>query len=200
MSALDKHQKTLADQMSAQNLAQSADAIKMATMSDMFAKHMALMEALNKKCDAQGSAIVENRKILQEKIKTFEGEIVNELKQATQYLDLKAYDASIEKVEKDITHFFKELGQLRTDFEDQSGDLKNWREKLAGDMQIFYNEYDDKIKEGSVTDEERQLFKEAIRDLNNLADTNSANIKLIAKELTDSQETIATFNEKVTQI
>lgn len=67
-------------------------------------------------------------------------------------------------------------------------------------MQIFYNEYDDKIKEGSVTDEERQLFKEAIRDLNNLADTNSANIKLIAKELTDSQETIATFNEKVTQI
>lgn len=52
MSALDKHQKTLADQMSAQNLAQSADAIKMATMSDMFAKHMALMEALNKKCDA----------------------------------------------------------------------------------------------------------------------------------------------------
>lgn len=67
-------------------------------------------------------------------------------------------------------------------------------------MQIFYNEYDDKIKEGSVTEEERQLFKEAIRDLNNLVDTNSSNIKLIAKELTDSQETIATFNEKVTQI
>ena len=60
--------------------------------------------------------IIENRKVLTEKISTFEQEIVDELKKATSYLDLKAYDASIEKVEKDVNHFYTELSQLRTDF------------------------------------------------------------------------------------
>lgn len=41
-----------------------------------------------------------------------------ELKKATQYLDLKAYDQSIEKVEKDLTAFFSDLGVLRRDFEE----------------------------------------------------------------------------------
>ena len=56
--------------------------------------------------------------MLTEKIKIFEGEIVAELAKATEYLDLKAYDASIEKVEKDVTHFFEELGTLKTDLKD----------------------------------------------------------------------------------
>ena len=43
----------------------------MGTITDMFEKHMHLMEALNKKSDAQGTAIVENRKILQEKLAHF---------------------------------------------------------------------------------------------------------------------------------
>ena len=38
------------------------------------------------------------------------------VRKATQYLDLKAYDASIEKIEKDVNHFFTELGQLKNDF------------------------------------------------------------------------------------
>ena len=75
-----------------------------------------------------------------------------------------------------------------------------WREKLASDMQVFYNEYDDKIKENSVSDEERQLFKEAITDLNVIIDKNSENIKLIAREVTDSQETIGSFDSRVTQL
>ena len=75
-----------------------------------------------------------------------------------------------------------------------------WREKLAEDMQVFYNEYDDKIREASVSDEERQLFKEAIRDLNAIVDRNAENIKLIAKELTDTQETMASFNSTVTSL
>lgn len=69
-----------------------------------------------------------------------------------------------------MTHFFKELGTLRNDFEDQNSRLKLWREKLSGDMQVFYDEYDDKIREGSVTEEERQTFKDAIRDLNAIID------------------------------
>lgn len=67
-------------------------------------------------------------------------------------------------------------------------------------MQVFYNEYDDKIREASVTDEERQIFKEAIRDLNTIVDRNAENIKLIAKELNDTQETMATFNSTITSL
>jgi hypothetical protein len=37
-----------------------------------------------------------------EKLKTFEDEVISELRSATKYLDLKAYDASIEKIEKDV--------------------------------------------------------------------------------------------------
>ena len=40
--------------------------------------------------------------MMTEKLKTFEDEVVGELRSATKYLNLKAYDASIEKVEKDI--------------------------------------------------------------------------------------------------
>ena len=65
-------------------------------------------------------------------------------------------------------------------------------------MQVFYNEYDDKIKENSVSDEERELFKEAIKDLNVIIEKNSDNIKLIAREVTDSQETIGSFDSRVT--
>ena len=67
-------------------------------------------------------------------------------------------------------------------------------------MQVFYNEYDDKIREASVTDEERQIFKEAIRDLNTIVDRNAENIKLIAKELNDTQETMATFSSTITSL
>ena len=67
-------------------------------------------------------------------------------------------------------------------------------------MQVFYNEYDDKIREASVTDEERQIFKEAIRDLNTIVDRNAENIKLIAKELNDTQETMSTFNSTITSL
>jgi len=43
----------------------------MGALSEMGSKHIALMEALSRKCDAQGTAIVENRKILQEKLLAF---------------------------------------------------------------------------------------------------------------------------------
>ena len=47
--------------------------------------------------------------MLQEKIKIFVDEVTAELKNATKYFDLKSYDASIQKLEKDVTHFFTEL-------------------------------------------------------------------------------------------
>ena len=67
-------------------------------------------------------------------------------------------------------------------------------------MQVFYNEYDEKIRDGQVTEAERQLFKGAVKDLNALTDKNTENIKLLAGELSDSQETLGTFDSKVNQL
>jgi len=200
LNALDKHQKSMAEKLSALTLGQASDGVKMQQIQDMFDKHMALMEALNKKSDAQGAAIVENRKLLSEKIASFAEGVSEELRSATKYFDLKSYDASIEKIEKDVTHFFTELAQVRADVEQHNGQLAEWRKKLASDMQVFYDEYDDKIRESMVTEEERQLFKEAITDLNSMVERNSENIRLIAKELTDSQQTLGIFDSKVTSL
>ena len=65
-------------------------------------------------------------------------------------------------------------------------------------MQVFYEEYDTKINNATISDEERQSFRDAVQDLNNVADKNQENIKLIAKELTDTQETLASFENRVT--
>ena len=48
-----------------------------------------------------------------------------------------------------------------------------------------------------MTEAERQLFKDAVKDLNALTDKNTENIKLLASELSDSQETLGTFDSKV---
>ena len=87
-------------------------------MQDLHDKNVVLIEAINKRAAAQGKAIVDNRTLLIEKFKVFQTEIMAEMKKATQYLDLKAYDQSIEKVEQDLNHFFSDLGVLRRDFED----------------------------------------------------------------------------------
>ena len=63
---------------------------------------------------------------------------------------------------------------------------------------MFYEEYDTKINNATISDEERQSFRDAVQDLNNVADKNQENIKLIAKELTDTQETLASFENRVT--
>ena len=119
-------------------------------------------------------------------MQSFNNEVTKELQNATKYLDLKSYDMSIEKIEKDVAHFFKELAQTKTDTSQQFSSLTEWREQLSKDMQVFYDEYDAKINEATISDEERQLFRDAVRDLNNVVDKNSENIKLIAKELTDT--------------
>ena len=48
-------------------------------------------------------------------MQSFTNEVTKELQQATKYLDLKSYDMSIEKIEKDVAHFFKELAQAKSD-------------------------------------------------------------------------------------
>lgn len=65
ITALDQHQKTIAEKISDITVTQTNDAQKMDQIKDMFNQHVSLMEALSKKCDAQSANIVENRKILQ---------------------------------------------------------------------------------------------------------------------------------------
>ena len=83
LKALDDQTRSLAEQVTANNLSQSGQELKMGNMQEMYSKHMTLMEQLNRKCDAQATVIVENRKVFTEKIKTFESELIEELKKAT---------------------------------------------------------------------------------------------------------------------
>ena len=99
----------MAEKLTAIDLTQSTDQVTMKKIKETFNQHLTLMEALNKKSDAQSNAIVENRKILQEKVRELSNDVTRELENATKYLDLKSYDMSIEKIEKDVAHFFKEL-------------------------------------------------------------------------------------------
>ena len=77
------------------------------------------MEQLNEKCDAQSTAIVENRKMLDEKLSQFERGVIAELKSTTELMDLKGHEESFAKIENDITVFYKELSQLREDYATQ---------------------------------------------------------------------------------
>ena len=54
--------------------------------------------------------------MLDEKLSQFERGVTEELKAATAHLDLKAYEESFAKIEKDVTVFYKELSGLREDF------------------------------------------------------------------------------------
>lgn len=47
------------------------------------------------------------------------------------------------------------MATLKAEGDEQNSIMRKWQEQVSGDMQVFYNEYDDKIKEVSVTDEER---------------------------------------------
>ena len=52
ISALDEHQKSMAEKLTTIDFTQSADQVKMAQIQDMFNSHVTLMDALNQKSDA----------------------------------------------------------------------------------------------------------------------------------------------------
>ena len=107
---------------------------------------------------------------MRDTLDTFKGEVALQISDIASTLNLQEYESSLEKCEGDVKQLFKDLSTFKHEQEMQNGELQNWRLKIASDMQVFYNEYDEKLKEASVTDEERQLFKEAIKDLNAIAD------------------------------
>ena len=55
----------------------------------------------------------ENKAYIIEKLRNFETSIIRELKQATEHLDLAAYEASFERLEKDLVEAVREIGYVK---------------------------------------------------------------------------------------
>ena len=86
-----------------------------------------MIDALNKKCDRATGLIEENKGMLIEKLGIFENGIIQELKEATEHLDLKAYEESFAKIEEDINNLYKEFSQFRDDMHGSEQEIGEWR-------------------------------------------------------------------------
>lgn len=116
---LEAKQATLAEKVGEVVLQSKNDNLRSASTHEMLQEHMELMERLNEKCDAQATALAEHGKMLDEKLSHFERGVIAELKAATEHMDLKAHEESFAKLERDVTAFYAELGEVRTDFATQ---------------------------------------------------------------------------------
>jgi hypothetical protein len=75
--------------------------------------HLDLVNTLNGKVDASAQLVDENKAFIIEKLRTFEIGIIKELREATEHLDLAAYEASFDKLENDMLTIVKDLGGVR---------------------------------------------------------------------------------------
>lgn len=75
----------------------------------MLFTQLELIEGLNKKTELATQLVEENKQMIIEKLAQFEHGVIKELKDATEHLDLKAYDATFNKLEKDIDNFYQEI-------------------------------------------------------------------------------------------
>jgi hypothetical protein len=88
------------------------------------------------------------------------------LREATEHLDLAAYEASFDKLENDMLSIVKDIGGVRQEVLTDRDDLRKWRHQLSMDMQLFYEKYDNRLEEAGLSDEDRKLIEGSIRDLN----------------------------------
>ena len=58
-------------------------------------------------------------------------------------------------------------------------------------MKVFYNEYDKKLLEYSITPEEKATIHDAINKTNALVEKNRENIQILAKEIQMNSDEIA---------
>lgn len=68
---------------------------------------------LNGKVDTTAQLLDENKAFIIEKLRNFEAGIIRELKLATEHLDLAAYEASFDKLERDLVDAVKDIGYVR---------------------------------------------------------------------------------------
>lgn len=104
-----------------------------------------LVNTLNGKVDTSAQLVDENKAFIIEKLRTFEVGIIKELREATEHLDLAAYEASFDKLESDLLTIVKDLGGVRQEVMTDREDLRKWRHQIFLDMQMFYESYNGKI-------------------------------------------------------
>ena len=109
--------------------------------------HLDLVNTLNGKVDTSAQLVDENKAFIIEKLRTFELGIVKELREATEHLDLAAYEASFDKIEQDMIAIVKDLGAVRQEVFTDRDDLSKWRNQVTLDLQMFYEKYETKISE-----------------------------------------------------
>lgn len=69
----------------------------------------------------------ENKAFIIEKLRNFESGIIRELKLATEHLDLAAYEASFDKLERDLVDAVKDIGYVRQELGSDRSELSDWR-------------------------------------------------------------------------
>lgn len=109
--------------------------------------HLDLVNTLNGKVDTSAQLVDENKAFIIEKLRTFELGIIKELREATEHLDLAAYEASFDKIEQDMIAIVKDLGAVRQEVFTDRDDLSKWRNQVTLDLQLFYEKYETKLSE-----------------------------------------------------
>lgn len=116
---------------------------------------LTMMSDLSGKVDTSAVLIDENKAFIIEKLRAFQISITKELRQATEHLDLAAYEASFNKIEDDIVTVFQDVGGIKQQIFTEQDELRKWRHQMEIDLQLFYEKYDTRIQEAGLSDEER---------------------------------------------
>ena len=168
LRGMDAKQAELYEKVSEVVRASKDDTVRNASTHDMLQEHMALMEHLNGKCDAQSAALLASGRTIDEKLTQFERGVIAELKAATEHMDLAAHEATFAKLEKDVSALYSELAQVRTDAGAHQEGLQGWVQRLSTDMKVFYDTYGEQLKEHALTPQEKEAMLDSISRTNGM--------------------------------
>jgi len=107
--------KTVQDKQSNESGGSESLLAKVDKTHEIIEDHLDLLQVLNGKIDTTAALVDENKAFIIEKLRSFENSVIRELKQATEHLDLAAYETSFDRLEKDLVDTVKELGTLRSE-------------------------------------------------------------------------------------
>lgn len=139
-----------------------------------------MLNELSGKIDSAAQLVDENKAFLIEKLRNFQIGITKELREATEHLNLAAYEASFDKLDNDMLMLVKDFNSIRHEVSTNREDLTKWRHQVSLDMQLFYEKYDARIEEAGLPEEDRKMITESITNLNSNILLNKQNIKSLA--------------------
>jgi|LauGreDrversion4_2_1035121.scaffolds.fasta_scaffold352433_2 hypothetical protein len=115
LRTLSLQMKTVQDKQSNELGGSESLLAKVDKTHEIIEDHLDLLQVLNGKIDTTAALVDENKAFIIEKLRSFENSVIRELKQATEHLDLAAYETSFDRLEKDLVDTVKELGTLRSE-------------------------------------------------------------------------------------